>query len=213
MRDPRRYFDRMSFICLILSGAALLINGLTLLGRIPGRDSGYFNVLIGGLQLILCVAVAVTADGSLAGLLSISGTFLFGLTYLYVGIDSLRGLGSVGLGWFCGLVAGLALVFSAVNLVTDPFLSVLWLSWAGLWMLFFVLLALGRSQITAYTGWALVLASQVTTTIPALLGLTGNWPSGPATTGVALLAIILVFGGAGLITHRRREPASIPVPA
>ncbi|GGK96985.1 hypothetical protein JOE58_003257 [Curtobacterium luteum] len=83
----------MAYICLILSGAALLINGLTLLGRVPGRDSGVFNVLIGSVQLVLCVAVAVSADGSLPALLAISGTFLFGLTYLYVGLDALAGLG------------------------------------------------------------------------------------------------------------------------
>ncbi|WP_368075752.1 AmiS/UreI family transporter, partial [Curtobacterium sp. Csp1] len=98
----------MAYICLLLSGAALLVNGLTLLGRVPGRDSGVFNVLVGGLQLVLCTAVAVTADGSLPALLAIAGTFLFGLTYLYVGLDALTGLGSAGLGWFCGLVAGVA---------------------------------------------------------------------------------------------------------
>ncbi len=52
-----------------------------------------FNVLVGGLQLVLCTAVAVTADGSLPALLAIAGTFLFGLTYLYVGLDALTGLG------------------------------------------------------------------------------------------------------------------------
>lgn len=203
----------MSYICLILSGAALLINGLTLLGRIPGRDSGYFNVLIGGLQLVLCVAVALSANGSLAALLSISGTFLFGLTYLYVGIDSLRGLGSVGLGWFCGLVAGIAVVFSALNVVTDPFLAVLWLGWAGLWTLFFLLLALGRSQLTRYTGWALVLSSQVTTTIPALLGLTGHWPTATWGAGAALIVLVAVFGGAAALTRRRMTSPSIAVSA
>lgn len=203
----------MSYICLILSGAALLINGLTLLGRIPARDSGYFNVLIGGTQLVLCVAVAVSADGSLASLFSISGTFLFGLTYLYVGIDSLRGLGAVGLGWFCGLVAGIALVFSAVNVVADPFLAVLWLGWAGLWTLFFVVLALGRSSITAFTAWALVLSSQVTTTIPALLGLTGNWPSGPWSAPIALVVLALVFVGAAFLSRRREALTSTVVTA
>ena len=203
----------MSFICLILSGAALLINGLTLLGRVPGRDSGWFNVLIGGLQLVLCVAVAVTADGSVPALLAISGTFLFGLTYLYVGIDSLLGLGAAGLGWFCGLVAVVALVFAGVNVVADPFLAALWLGWAGLWSLFFVLLALGRSEITAYTGWALVLASQVTTTVPALLGLTGNWPTGPAGGAVVLVVLALVFGGAFALTRRRTTVPTVAVAA
>lgn len=145
----------MAYICLILSGAALLINGLSLLGRVPGRDSGVFNVLIGSVQLVLCVAVAVPADGSLPALLAISGTFLFGLTYLYVGLDAFAGLGSTGLGWFCGLVAGVAVVFAVTNATVDPLLAVLWATWAGLWSLFFVLLALGR-PVGRYTAWALV---------------------------------------------------------
>ncbi|WIB61884.1 AmiS/UreI family transporter [Curtobacterium sp. MCLR17_007] len=192
----------MALICLVRSGAALLVNGLTLLGHVPGRDSGVFNVLIGGLQLVLCIAVAVSADGSLPALFAIAGTFLFGLTYLYVGLDALFSLGSVGLGWFCGLVAALAAVFAVVHLADDPVLAVLWAGWALLWTLFFVLLALGRSGITTYTGWALVLASQVTTTVPAVLGLTGHWPAGPIATSTALVVLVAVFGGAVLLARR-----------
>lgn len=180
----------MSYICLILSGAALLINGLGLLGRIPLRDSGYFNILIGGTQLVLSVLIAVTAAGNTSVLLSVSGVFLFGLTYLYVGLDSLRQLGSVGLGWFCGLVALLGLAYAGSSLGTDPLLAVLWLSWAVLWALFFLVLALGKSGLTAFTGWALILTSQVTTTIPALLGLLGVWPIG--SVPIALLAAVVV---------------------
>ncbi|MDQ0850527.1 hypothetical protein QFZ65_002465 [Arthrobacter sp. B3I9] len=51
----------MSYICLILSGAALLINALGLLGRIPARDSGVFNIVIGTLQLVLAVLLAAAA--------------------------------------------------------------------------------------------------------------------------------------------------------
>lgn len=197
----------MAYICLLLSGAALLVNGLTLLGRVPGRDSGVFNVLVGGLQLVLCTAVAVTADGSLPALLAIAGTFLFGLTYLYVGLDALTGLGSAGLGWFCGLVAGVAVVFAVTNATVDPVLAVLWATWAGLWSLFFVLLALGR-PIGRYTAWALVLASQTTTTVPALLGLSGNWPTGPVWTVAAALVAVAVFGGAAVLARRPRRSGS-----
>lgn len=195
----------MAYICLILSGAALLINGLTLLGRVPGRDSGVFNVLIGSVQLVLCVAVAVSADGSLPALLAISGTFLFGLTYLYVGLDALARLGSTGLGWFCGLVAAVAVVFAVTNATVDPVLAVLWATWAGLWSLFFVLLALGR-PIGRYTAWALVLASQTTTTVPALLGLAGRWPSGTGWTVAAVVVAAIVFVGAAVLARRPRQP-------
>ncbi|MBY0176062.1 AmiS/UreI family transporter [Curtobacterium herbarum] len=208
----------MASICLILSAAALLLNGLTLLGRVPGRDSGVSNVLIGGLQLLLCTAVAISADGSLPALFAITGTFLFGLTYLSVGVDALAGLGSAGLGWFCGLVAVAAVVFAGVYVADDPVLAVLWVGWAVLWSLFFVLLALGRTSIATYTGWALVLASPLTALVPALLALTGHWPTGPAGAGIAALGEVVVFGGAAALTRRSSRnaatsPAAAPSPA
>lgn len=204
----------MASICLILSAAALLLNGLTLLGRVPGRDSGVSNVLIGGLQLLLCTAVAISADGSLPALFAITGTFLFGLTYLYVGVDALAGLGSAGLGWFCGLVAVAAVAFAGVHVADDPVLAVLWVGWAALWSLFFVLLALGRTSIATYTGWALVLASPLTALVPALLALTGHWPTGPAAAAIAVLGEVVVFGGAAALTRRSsRNPATSPAAA
>ncbi|WP_308467963.1 AmiS/UreI family transporter [Rathayibacter soli] len=210
----------MSYICLILSGAALLVNGLGLLGRIPARDSGYFNLLIGGTQLLLCALLAVAANGNSTALLSVSGVFLFGLTYTYVGLDSLRGLGSVGLGWFCGLVAALGLFYAAASIATNPLLSVLWLSWAGLWTLFFLLLALGKTGLTAYTGWALILTSQVTTTVPAILGLTGTWPTDAPAAIIALVAIaalfvLAIFLAAPAANRAPRTSAAVPtaVPA
>ena len=110
----------MAYVCLLLSGAALLINGLAALGALPRRDAAVLSLVIGSLQLLLGVmhlgvtylgvaAVGVTApesDGGAQLLLSASGMFLFGLTYVYVGLDFLLGLGSRGLGWFCGMVAG-----------------------------------------------------------------------------------------------------------
>ncbi len=154
----------------------------------------------------------MTADGDAATLFSVSGVFLFGLTYLYVGLDALRELGSVGLGWFCGLVAVLALTYAGVSAATDSFLAVLWLSWALLWALFFAILALGARGATVFTGWAALLLSQVTTTVPALLGLLGLWPSGPAATlGVLALVVVLVAASGVLATRsgkRLRAPAA-----
>src|SRR3954453_8319009 len=111
----------MSFICLILSGAALLINGLGLLGRIPARDSGVFNIIIGTFQLLLAVLLAAAAGGKTELLLGAAGIVLFGITYLYVGLSAVLKLESAGVGWFCALVAGLAVFYSAVNIAQDPF--------------------------------------------------------------------------------------------
>ena len=70
------------------------------------------------------------ANGDSATMLSASGLYLFGFTYLYVGINNLAGLEPQGLGWFSLFVAWppsrtRVLSFTARN---DPVFGVIWLS-------------------------------------------------------------------------------------
>ena len=222
----------MAYVCLLLSGAALLINGLATLGALPRRDAAVLSLVIGSLQLLLGITyLAVTflgnlrldstapdADGGVQLLLSASGMFLFGLTYVYVGLDFLLGLGSRGLGWFCGMVAGCGLLLAAAWLPEDPLLAVLWLCWSYLWMLFFFSLALDHSRLSPLIGWSLILTSQATATVPAFLGITGKWPGDPAMAAGAaacIAALLMLAGGLARRDARRdggrnRRPAVVP---
>ncbi len=184
----------MPHLCLLLSGAALLVNGLALLGRIPVRDSAVFSLLIGATQLALGVAYVSVADGGdPRTLLAAAGMFLFGLTYAYAGLDALLGLGSKGLGWYSGLVAVFGVLLAAAWLPADPLLAVLWLCWAFLWALFFARMALGHARLEPFIGWSLVLTSQVTATLPAFLGLAGYWPYDRSTAaGAAVVVLVLL---------------------
>jgi hypothetical protein len=202
----------MAHICLLLSGAALLLNGLALLGALPRRDAAVFSLVIGGTQLALGVAyLGMIGDSGLHLLLGASGMFLFGLTYVYVGLDFLLGLGSKGLGWFCGMVGLCGLLLAAAWSGEDPLLAVLWLCWTYLWLLFFLQLALGFARLTPLIGWSLVLTSQASATVPAFMGLTGRWPVEPeiaAGAAVSLLALLLLAGG--LAWHGRHQTAARP---
>ncbi|MEE2524131.1 AmiS/UreI family transporter [Pseudarthrobacter sp. J75] len=206
----------MPYLCLLLSGAALLVNGLALLGRLPRRDAGTLSLVVGIIQLGLAVGYVTTHDGGTPVMLSAAGMLLFGLTYTYVGLDTFLALGGKGLGWFCGMVALFGMLLAAAWLGSDPVLAVLWLAWAALWGLFFVSLALGRSAVDPFTGWALVLTSQVTATVPAFLGLAGLWPSAPeAAPGMAFGAaavLALLFTTAAVLARPgirfRVRPAS-----
>jgi putative amide transporter protein len=210
----------MAYVCLLLSGAALLINGLAALGRLPRRDAAVLSLVIGSLQLILGITyLAVTflgnlrlhstapdADGGMQLLLSASGMFLFGLTYVYVGLDFLLELGSRGLGWFCGMVAGFGLLLAAAWFPEDPLMAVLWLCWSYLWLLFFISLALDLSRLSPLIGWSLILTSQATATVPAFLGIIGKWPADPAmASGAAacIAALLLLAGGLARREARR----------
>lgn len=192
----------MPFICLLLSGAALLVNGLATLGRLPRRDAATFSLLLGGTQLVLGV-VHLSAGGTGAeALMAAAGMFLFGLTYAYAGLDGLLGLGSMGLGWFCGMVAFFGLLLAGAWLGTDPLLAVLWVCWSVLWGLLFASAALGVVRLDPFTGWALVLASQATATIPAFLGLAGLWPVSAWAAWLAAALVAGLFAAARVLARR-----------
>jgi putative amide transporter protein len=191
----------MPYVCLLLSGAALLVKGLATVGHVPRRDAGVLNLVVGVVQLVLGVAV-LCLGGPANTALTAAGIFLFGLTYVYAGLDALMNLGSKGLGWFCGMVAFVAVLLAAVWLAADPLLAALWLAWAVLWGLMFGSLALGQGRLDRFIGWAVVLASQVTATVPAVLGLAGAWPRGPEIAGLAALVIAALFGTALVLARR-----------
>lgn len=203
----------MSSICLLLSGVALLINGLALLGRIKARDSAVFNLLIGGLQLVLAVLIAVTANGDVQSLLDVSAVFLFGITYFYVGLNSLLDLGSRGIGWYCGFVAGMGIFYAYHNFLTDLVLSILWSGWTALWALFFLVLALEKKELVVFTAWTAILMSPLTATLPAILDLSVGWPSGELWAVLAATTIAVIFlissllskAGYGVVRASTRE--------
>lgn len=191
----------MAYVCLLLSGAALLINGLAALGHVPRRDAAVLSLTVGIIQVVLGVVV-LSPRAPAAASLTAAGMFLFGLTYVLVGLDALLDLGSKGLGWFCGMVAVVGILLAAAWIQDDPLLAVLWLCWSVLWALFFMSMALDFSRVDTFTGWALVLTSQVTATAPAFLGLAGLWPRGPAIAAAAAVLLAGLFVAAGILARR-----------
>ena len=220
----------MAYICLLLSGAALLINGLAALDLVPRRDAAVFSLVIGSAQLILGTLAShlgtVTAGRRRdAVLLAASGMFLFGLTYVYVGLDFLLGLGSRGLGWFCGMVGACGILLAAAWSGEDPLLAVLWLCWTYLWLLFFLQLALGIRAPDA-ADW-LVPWSSPARHRPRCRRSWGSPGSGrpasrrPAAAGAGLAALLLLAGGLAWRGEppqrgrccRRRTPVTRRAPA
>ncbi len=188
----------MSAVGLMFVGAVLFVNGLLLLGRIDSKGAATFNLFVGALQVAIPFYLIATAPNT-SDILLDSGIFLFGFTYLYVGISNLAGQPATGLGWYSAWVAIMATAFGITNIVkfSDPTIGLLWLQWAVLWGLFFVVLALGRERLTPLTGWLTLILSFTTCTIPGFLLLLGEWGRVPtwlvlvviAATAAALLPI------------------------
>ncbi|MEV0148353.1 MULTISPECIES: AmiS/UreI family transporter [unclassified Nonomuraea] len=198
----------MGAVGLLYVGAVLFLNGLMLLGKVEARAAGIFNLFVGALQVITPTVLIITNLDDTAVLLGASGIYLFGFTYLYVGINLLGGFDTTGVGYFSLFVAIMALGYSYANftILGDPAFGVIWLYWSFLWGLFFVLLGLKRTQITRYTGWVTAIEGWVTAAIPAFMILSGFWRNTDLLATILAVFGVVVFIALWPLT-RRREPA------
>lgn len=169
----------MGYVGLLLSGAALFLNSLVILGKAEMKSAGVFNLFVGALQIIIPFYLIMISDQSNWTVYSYAATFLFGLTYLYVGVTFIKGMDSSGLGWFCIWVAIIALFYMVVSFVQfhDVVNALTWFMWALLWYLFFVLNT-QKQNINQYLGRIAFVQSWVTLTLPSLFYFMGVWGEG-----------------------------------
>ncbi|WP_113698723.1 AmiS/UreI family transporter [Nonomuraea lactucae] len=205
----------MGAVGLLYVGAVLFINGLMLLGKVEPRAAAIFNLFVGALQVITPTVLIISNPGRPLEILGASGIYLFGFTYLYVGINLLGGFDSTGVGYFSLFVAVMALGYAYANftLLGDPAFGVIWLYWAYLWFLFFVLLGLKREQITRYTGWVTAIEGWVTAAIPAFMLLTGLWRFPNLFAVVLAVFGVVVFVALWPLTREKEPTAAAPAPS
>ncbi|KXP06585.1 AmiS/UreI family transporter [Tsukamurella pseudospumae] len=183
----------MTTIGLLFVGAVLFVNGAWFLGAISAREAGVFNLFVGAMQVVLPTLAVVAADGDLHGIFGAGSSYLFGFTYLFVGINNLMGNDGRGLGWYSIFVAAMAIVFGCFSFAADPVFGVIWFVWALMWLMFFLILACGVAALSPFTGWLILIGSHLTCTVPALLMWRGNWPtSGTAAMWATVIAVALL---------------------
>lgn len=200
----------MSAVGLLFVGAVLFVNGLLFLGKVDAKSAGVFNLFVGALQTAIpfwLITHATTPDD----VLSAAGIFLFGFTYLYVGIGNLKGYAADGLGWYSAWVAVMAAGFGVVNIVRfdDTASGLLWLQWSVLWALFWVVLALRVDRLTTAAGWLTLIQSFTTCTVPGFVILLGKWADVPVWAIVASI----VASAAVVVPIALRRPADTTAPA
>ncbi len=203
----------MAAIGLIYCGAVLFVNGAMLLGRVDPRSAAVLNLFVGTLQVVTPTVLILQAGADTPSLLAASGIYLFGFTFLFVGVVNLAGLPADGVGWYSGFVAAAAVAYAGVNFTSghDPVFGVIWLAWAGLWLEFFLLMALGREWLTRPTGWSLLLLGQVTTTVPAFFVLTGHYRPTDSLAAIAAVGYAALFAAAFALGRRGSARASTDV--
>ncbi|WP_417215698.1 AmiS/UreI family transporter [Arthrobacter sp.] len=197
----------MTNVGLLYVGAVLFINGLMLIGLVPGKSAAILNFCVGIMQVVFPTIVILQAAGDLPAILGASGLYLFGFTYLYVGFNQVFDLPGEGLGWFSLFVTVCAVVFAVLQFTTvkDPAFGVIWLLWAVLWFLFFLVLGLHMDHLTVFTGWFTIVVAHVTGTIPALYLLTGAYrPTAGAAWAAAAGGVIAAVVAVVMAQRARR---------
>ncbi|WP_071460376.1 AmiS/UreI family transporter [Bacillus massilinigeriensis] len=201
---------------LLMSGAALFLNSLMLLGKAEARSVAMFNIFAGILQVAVPFYLIAVSDQQHWTIYSLACIFLFGFTYLYVGFTLLKGLDGTGLGWYSLWVAIIAIVYTIVAAVHfQDFVSALtWLMWALLWFLFFLSMGLGK-KIDAYVGKVAFIQSWLTLTIPSLLSMIGVWKMPEVKNTWIIIALISIsyFTIAAYKWNRGKETGSEPANA
>ncbi|AKS32813.1 AmiS/UreI family transporter [Mycolicibacterium goodii] len=206
----------MGGVGLFYVGAVLIIDGLMLLGRISPRGAAPLNFFVGALQVVTPTVLILQSGGDEAVIFAASGLYLFGFTYLWVAINNVTDWGGEGLGWFSLFVAVAALGYSwhAFTAEADPAFGVIWLLWAVLWFLLFLLLALHRDALGPAVGFVAVVEGVITAAVPAFLIVSGNWETGPLPAAViaviGLSAVVLAFPVGRRLAA---PPATNPPPA
>lgn len=162
-------------------GAVLCLNGLWLLGRIGDNEIGVIDVFVGSLTLAASVYLAFGPGADASSIAAAAFTLLFSFTYFWVAWNRYNGADGRGLGWFCLFVAittvPIALeTFGNAATTWDVWFAVCWVSWGVLWLLFFLILAQGRAELTRATGMICAAQGVYTGWIPGYLLLTGHMP-------------------------------------
>lgn len=194
----------MSSVGLLYVGAVLFMNGLMLIGLVPGKSAAILNFFVGVMQVVFPTIILIQSNNDLAIIFGAAGLYLFGFTYLYVGIIQMTGISGEGLGWFSVFVAACAVVIGVLQftLVGDPVFGVIWLTWAVLWFLFFLLLGLGRDSLTFTTGWFTIFVAHITGTIPAFFLLTGRYETNDGYAVLVAIAAAAALGAAFFLGRR-----------
>lgn len=187
----------MGDVGLLLVGVVLLVNGLANLGLVPARSAAPLNLFVGTAQVVLPTIILVQAGGDVATVNATWPSYLFGITYLWFGLQTIYGIEPEGFGWYSAFVAAIALLHAVLAVPADPVFAVIWATWAIMWTLFFLILGLGRTRtgtldLGRFTGWFLALLGVPTCTVPAILRLNGIWPTTAAAALAALVALVAV---------------------
>lgn len=171
-------------LALFWVGAVLFLNGLWLLDKIGDKEIGVIDVFVGFLTLLVALYLAFGPGADAGSIKAAALTLLFSFTYFWVAWNRWNQADGRGLGWFCLFVAITTVpvaieTFAGAKTTWDVWFALSWAAWGVLWFLFFLILALGRKQLTRVTGAICAAQGVLTGWLPGYMLLSGTMPGGP----------------------------------
>ena len=160
---------------LLFIGFILIINAIWLQDKVDTKDAGIFNLLVGILATIGALYFGLVQNNFP---LSASG-LLFAMTYLWVGINALRGAEDQrALGYYCLLVAFTTVPYAIQALMSgDLGWAFEWVTYGILWYLFYQVMAKGNTRIMGTTIVVTYFVG-IEVAITGWIYLYGYWPFG-----------------------------------
>jgi len=158
---------------LVYVGFVLFLNALWLFKKLEAKNVAPMNIFVGILIFAGVMRTVVLQGQEITPYFNAMQSLLFAFTYLWVGINIIWNLDDKGLGWYCLLVAIVATP-TAFTALPDIGLCILWLMWASLWFVFFLLLGLEKNIAKGVAVWVLVNA--IVTGVSGYLILIEVWP-------------------------------------
>jgi len=159
---------------LLFIGMVLIINAAWLNGKVETKDVGVFNLLVG----ILGSMGAIYFGWAQQNFALSAGAMLFAMTYLWVGINALRGATDQrALGMYCMLVAVVTIPYAIKAFKGgDLGWAFEWATYGTLWYMFYLLLTKGKPIASATAAMTYFVGAEVL--ITGWIYLYGYWPFG-----------------------------------
>jgi len=134
---------------LLFIGFILIVNAIWLQGKVDTKDVGVFNLIVGLLAFISALFYGFVQENYPLS----AGGMLFAITYIWIGINALRGAEDQrALGYYCGLVSLTTIPYAYHAFAGgDLGWTFEWITFGILWFLFYLLLAKQNTKIMAVT--------------------------------------------------------------
>lgn len=154
----------------------LVFNTASAFGKVDAKETGPINVIIGSLVVFVVVFGIIKDMFAPATFWWAAQVLLFGFTFVFFGINTLRETDGRGAGWYSLFVAVLSPLCCYQSIIAgDIKLAIMWVFWGILWFLFWLMYALGITHIARFVRWYQLFCLIFTIYIPGVMLLNNIW--------------------------------------